>query len=133
MDALGCMKSLLLAATQYRAAKTPSNAALLQRSLEVRAAPVLAPPPPRAAVGAGGAAGNLGMAAVSPRASGHGWLFSVPGLGWLLSPIIALGGRSAGSGAAGASAGSSRRFLQAPHGAGRAGPAACPWLSGRRR
>uniref|UniRef100_A0A8B9Z4V1 Cellular inhibitor of PP2A n=1 Tax=Buteo japonicus TaxID=224669 RepID=A0A8B9Z4V1_9AVES len=35
MDALGCMKSLLLAATQYRAAKTPSNAALLQRSLEV--------------------------------------------------------------------------------------------------
>ncbi|XP_054019180.1 protein CIP2A [Dryobates pubescens] len=35
MDALGCMKSLLLAATQYRAAKTPTNAALLQRSLEV--------------------------------------------------------------------------------------------------
>ncbi|KAM9628072.1 protein CIP2A [Morphnus guianensis] len=35
MDALGCMKSLLLAATQYRAAKTPPNAALLQRSLEV--------------------------------------------------------------------------------------------------
>uniref|UniRef100_A0A8B9NAT5 Cell proliferation regulating inhibitor of protein phosphatase 2A n=1 Tax=Accipiter nisus TaxID=211598 RepID=A0A8B9NAT5_9AVES len=35
MDALGCMKSLLLAVTQYRAAKTPSNAALLQRSLEV--------------------------------------------------------------------------------------------------
>lgn len=37
MDASGCMKSLLLAATQYRAAKTPSNAALVQRSLEVRA------------------------------------------------------------------------------------------------
>ncbi|XP_054668954.1 protein CIP2A [Grus americana] len=35
MDVLGCMKSLLLAATQYRAAKTPPNAALLQRSLEV--------------------------------------------------------------------------------------------------
>ncbi|KAM9246561.1 protein CIP2A [Leptosomus discolor] len=35
MDALGCMKSLLLAATQYRAAKTAPNAALLQRSLEV--------------------------------------------------------------------------------------------------
>lgn len=35
MDASGCMKSLLLAATQYRAAKTPSNAALVQRSLEV--------------------------------------------------------------------------------------------------
>ncbi|KFQ16512.1 Protein CIP2A, partial [Leptosomus discolor] len=30
-----CMKSLLLAATQYRAAKTAPNAALLQRSLEV--------------------------------------------------------------------------------------------------
>lgn len=37
MDVSGCMKSLLLAATQYRAAKTPSNAALVQRSLEVRA------------------------------------------------------------------------------------------------
>ncbi|KAM9299970.1 protein CIP2A [Morus bassanus] len=35
MDASGCMKALLLAATQYRAAKTPPNAALLQRSLEV--------------------------------------------------------------------------------------------------
>ncbi|OXB54897.1 hypothetical protein ASZ78_004519 [Callipepla squamata] len=35
MDASGCMKSLLLAATQYRAAKTPSNAALVQRGLEV--------------------------------------------------------------------------------------------------
>ncbi|KAM4682002.1 protein CIP2A [Amazona ochrocephala] len=35
MDALGCMKSLLLAATHYRAAKTASNAAVLQRSLEV--------------------------------------------------------------------------------------------------
>ncbi|XP_030311955.1 protein CIP2A [Calypte anna] len=35
MDALGSMKSLLLAAAQYRAAKTESNAALLQRSLEV--------------------------------------------------------------------------------------------------
>ncbi|XP_075371178.1 protein CIP2A isoform X3 [Mycteria americana] len=35
MDALGSLKSLLLAATQYRAAKTPSNAAVLQRSLEV--------------------------------------------------------------------------------------------------
>uniref|UniRef100_A0A8B9FCF6 Cell proliferation regulating inhibitor of protein phosphatase 2A n=1 Tax=Amazona collaria TaxID=241587 RepID=A0A8B9FCF6_9PSIT len=35
MDALGCMKSLLLAATQYRAAKTASNSAVLQRSLEV--------------------------------------------------------------------------------------------------
>ncbi|XP_055657462.1 protein CIP2A isoform X1 [Falco peregrinus] len=35
MDALGCMKALLLAATQYRAAKTSHNAALLQRSLEV--------------------------------------------------------------------------------------------------
>ncbi|KAM9022228.1 protein CIP2A isoform 1-T1 [Ara ararauna] len=35
MDAAGCMKSLLLAATQYRAARTASNAALLQRSLEV--------------------------------------------------------------------------------------------------
>uniref|UniRef100_A0A8C3L3Z9 Cellular inhibitor of PP2A n=1 Tax=Chrysolophus pictus TaxID=9089 RepID=A0A8C3L3Z9_CHRPC len=35
MDASGCMKSLLLAATQYRAAKTPSNAALVRRSLEV--------------------------------------------------------------------------------------------------
>ncbi|XP_061206585.1 protein CIP2A [Neopsephotus bourkii] len=35
MDASGCMKSLLLAATQYRAAKTAPNAALLQRSLEV--------------------------------------------------------------------------------------------------
>ncbi|KAM8820443.1 protein CIP2A [Eudromia elegans] len=35
MDASGCMKSLLLAAAQYRAAKTSPNAALLQRSLEV--------------------------------------------------------------------------------------------------
>ncbi|XP_065532047.1 protein CIP2A [Lathamus discolor] len=35
MDASGCMKSLLLAAAQYRAAKTAPNAALLQRSLEV--------------------------------------------------------------------------------------------------
>ncbi|XP_071613681.1 protein CIP2A [Heliangelus exortis] len=35
MDALGSMKSLLLAAAQYRAAKTEPNAALLQRSLEV--------------------------------------------------------------------------------------------------
>uniref|UniRef100_A0A8C5TYX2 Cellular inhibitor of PP2A n=1 Tax=Malurus cyaneus samueli TaxID=2593467 RepID=A0A8C5TYX2_9PASS len=35
MDAPGCMKALLLAATEYRAAKTPHNAALLQRSLEV--------------------------------------------------------------------------------------------------
>ncbi|XP_069724943.1 protein CIP2A [Phaenicophaeus curvirostris] len=35
MDASGCMKSLLLAATQYRAARTPPNAELLQRSLEV--------------------------------------------------------------------------------------------------
>ncbi|KAK2544557.1 Kiaa1524 [Columba livia] len=35
MDASGCMKSLLLAATQYRTAKTPPNAALLQRGLEV--------------------------------------------------------------------------------------------------
>ncbi|XP_025914162.1 protein CIP2A isoform X2 [Apteryx rowi] len=35
MDASGCMKSLLLAAAQYRASKTPPNAALLQRSLEV--------------------------------------------------------------------------------------------------
>ncbi|KAK9402267.1 protein CIP2A [Crotalus adamanteus] len=35
MDASACMKSLLLAASQYRAARTQSNAALLQRSLEV--------------------------------------------------------------------------------------------------
>ncbi|XP_010394149.2 protein CIP2A [Corvus cornix cornix] len=35
MDAPGCMKALLLAATEYRAAKTAQNAALLQRSLEV--------------------------------------------------------------------------------------------------
>ncbi|XP_033002579.1 protein CIP2A isoform X2 [Lacerta agilis] len=35
MDASACMKSLLLAASQYRAARTPPNAALLQRSLEV--------------------------------------------------------------------------------------------------
>ncbi|XP_072740771.1 protein CIP2A isoform X2 [Ciconia boyciana] len=35
MDAVGSLKSLLLAATQYRTAKTPSNAAVLQRSLEV--------------------------------------------------------------------------------------------------
>ncbi|XP_028582553.2 protein CIP2A isoform X2 [Podarcis muralis] len=35
MDAQACMKSLLLAASQYRAARTPPNAALLQRSLEV--------------------------------------------------------------------------------------------------
>ncbi|PKU28695.1 protein cip2a [Limosa lapponica baueri] len=35
MDALACMKSLLLAASQYRTAKTPPNEALLQRSLEV--------------------------------------------------------------------------------------------------
>ncbi|XP_040424960.1 protein CIP2A [Cygnus olor] len=35
MDVSGCMKSLLLAATQYKAAKTPCNAALVQRSLEV--------------------------------------------------------------------------------------------------
>ncbi|KAM6319600.1 protein CIP2A [Podargus strigoides] len=35
MDALGCMKSLLLAAAKYRAAKTPANAAVLQRGLEV--------------------------------------------------------------------------------------------------
>lgn len=36
MDASACMKSLLLAASQYRAARTQPNAALLQRSLEVR-------------------------------------------------------------------------------------------------
>ncbi|XP_063161642.1 protein CIP2A [Candoia aspera] len=35
MDASACMKSLLLAASQYRAARTQPNAALLQRSLEV--------------------------------------------------------------------------------------------------
>ncbi|XP_033916075.1 protein CIP2A homolog [Melopsittacus undulatus] len=35
MDASGCMKSLLRAARQYRAAPTAANAALLQRSLEV--------------------------------------------------------------------------------------------------
>ncbi|XP_014108783.1 PREDICTED: protein CIP2A isoform X2 [Pseudopodoces humilis] len=35
MDALGCMKALLLAAAEYRAAKTAHNAALLQRSVEV--------------------------------------------------------------------------------------------------
>uniref|UniRef100_A0A670IPD4 Cellular inhibitor of PP2A n=1 Tax=Podarcis muralis TaxID=64176 RepID=A0A670IPD4_PODMU len=35
MDTQACMKSLLLAASQYRAARTPPNAALLQRSLEV--------------------------------------------------------------------------------------------------
>lgn len=40
MDAPRCMKALLLAAAEYRAAKTAHNAALLQRSLEVRAAPV---------------------------------------------------------------------------------------------
>lgn len=50
MDASGCMKSLLLAATQYRTAKTPPNAALLQRGLEVRAAPGRGS---RAAAGAG--------------------------------------------------------------------------------
>ncbi|XP_013916507.1 PREDICTED: protein CIP2A [Thamnophis sirtalis] len=35
MDASACMKSLLLAASQYRAARTQPNAALLQRNLEV--------------------------------------------------------------------------------------------------
>ncbi|XP_077198268.1 protein CIP2A [Paroedura picta] len=35
MDASACMKSLLLAASQYRAARTQHNVALLQRSLEV--------------------------------------------------------------------------------------------------
>nr|XP_020662038.1 protein CIP2A [Pogona vitticeps] len=35
MDASACMKSLLLAASQYRAARTQPNAALLQRSLEI--------------------------------------------------------------------------------------------------
>ncbi|XP_070606204.1 protein CIP2A [Erythrolamprus reginae] len=35
MDASASMKSLLLAASQYRSARTQSNAALLQRSLEV--------------------------------------------------------------------------------------------------
>nr|XP_060626641.1 protein CIP2A [Anolis sagrei ordinatus] len=35
MDPSACMKSLLLAASQYRAARTQPNAALLQRSLEV--------------------------------------------------------------------------------------------------
>lgn len=48
MDVSGCMKSLLLAATQYKAAKTPCNAALVQRSLEVRMALALGL---RAAVG----------------------------------------------------------------------------------
>lgn len=72
------MKSLLLAATQYRAAKTPANAALLQRSLEVRAA---------SGRGGRGAAGNVGVAVVflwalgtwaallraQPRLSPFGW------------------------------------------------------------
>lgn len=53
MDAPGCMKALLLAATEYRAAKTAHNAALLQRSLEVRAAPV--PRARRERAGMGGA------------------------------------------------------------------------------
>ncbi|XP_054126385.1 protein CIP2A isoform X1 [Melozone crissalis] len=35
MDPPSCMKALLLAATEYRAARTAHNAALLQRSLEV--------------------------------------------------------------------------------------------------
>lgn len=39
MDAPRCMKALLLAAAEYRAARTAHNAALLQRSLEVGAAP----------------------------------------------------------------------------------------------
>lgn len=70
MDALACMKSLLLAASQYRTAKTPPNAALLQRSLEVRAAPALGPPQPRWE--GGGAAGNAGLPAVSARSWGTG-------------------------------------------------------------
>ncbi|KAJ7422386.1 Protein CIP2A [Willisornis vidua] len=35
MDAAGCMKALLVAASQFRAASTPHNAQLLQRSLQV--------------------------------------------------------------------------------------------------
>lgn len=52
MDPPSCMKALLLAATEYRAAKTPHNAALLQRSMEVGAAPE---PEARRERGVGGA------------------------------------------------------------------------------
>lgn len=54
MDAPGCMKGLLLTAAEYRAAKTAHNAALLQRSLEVGAAPA---PGPRWEWGVGVAVG----------------------------------------------------------------------------
>lgn len=65
MDASGCMKSLLLAATQYRAAKTAPNAALLQRSLEVRA--VLVGGCGWSGAEGDGAAGNMAVAVVPPR------------------------------------------------------------------
>jgi len=116
MDALGCMKSLLLAAAQYRAAKTPCNAALLQRGLEVRAAPGLGP---RAAAEAGrrGPEGRRGCRWCPP---GLGVAVSGSGPAWLRS-AAALCGRSAGSGAAGALAGPA-----ASAAAQRAGPGRVP-------
>lgn len=123
MDALGCMKSLLLAATQYRAAKTPANAALLQRSLEVGAAPDGAGRP--------GAWGwpwpwcSFGL-------WGREWLFLGPGLGRLPSAASALGGRSAGSGAPGVSSGPFRP-RRCPQALVRPDLRPAPRLSGRRQ
>lgn len=113
MDASGCMKSLLLAATQYRTAKTPPNAALLQRGLEVRAAPGRGS---RAAagVGRGGRACSCGRGVPSglwARAA-----FSGP------RP----GRPQRGHGAAGVPGTLHRGWLQAPGAAGPAWPAASP-------
>lgn len=124
MDALACMKSLLLAASQYRTAKTPPNAALLQRSLEVRAAPALGP----------SSRGGRGAA----RPGMRGCPRCPPGLG---ARVALLGARPRRAplrphrrGAAGAWAGSAPSLPAGPRcrRPGRAPPPP-PWLGGRRR
>lgn len=107
MDVSGCMKSLLLAATQYKAAKTPCNAALVQRSLEVRMAPGLQAAGERRRSGAARAEGS---AVGFPWGRGAGRLLSHRhGAGQRLAPLRR-----------------DRLGLCGHRGLGRPGPAAAP-------